>query len=352
MNFNKKHKKEPMDLVLASLGLGCWSFGGGQYWGEQSQIDVDKVVHGAVDMGVNYFDTAEAYNEGRSEESLGKAIKTLKRDDIIIGTKVNPFNCYPELLVKHCEASLQRLKTDYIDLYMIHWPIHSRSIKYFSKNQDVIDNPPTLIGAIEALRKLKKDGKIKYFGLSNYAKDRLLEVPEMDEISVNQLPYNLLCRAAEFDTIPFCINEGVPIISYMALLQGILTGKYGSLNEIPLWRRRTRHFSSKGTIESRHGEDGFEDATLSSLTAIQRISDETGISMADLAIKWVISNPAISCCLAGARTLEQLQKNVNAAQDPLDEVIKISLDDVTESLMNALGNNMDYYEAYDSDRTR
>src|SRR5690554_6776453 len=279
MGLNKDIKKESMDLPLPPLGLGCWSFGGGQYWGEQSQVDVDKVVHGAVDMGVNYFDTAEAYNEGRSEESLGKAIKTLKRDDIMIGTKISPFNCYPELLVEHCEASLRRLKTDYIDLYMIHWPIHPRSIGYFSKDQNVIDNPPTLSGAIEVLRELKKNGKVRYFGVSNYARSRLLEIPDMEEVSANQLPYNLLCRAAELDTIPFCFEKGVPIISYMALLQGILTGKYRSIEEIPIWRRRTRHFSSKETIHSRHGEDGFEDTTLTCLNAIQKISNETGISM-------------------------------------------------------------------------
>jgi myo-inositol catabolism protein IolS len=351
MSLEKNIKKKSIKLALPPLGLGCWSFGGGQYWGEQSQLDVDRVVHGAVDMGVNYFDTAEAYNEGRSEESLGKAIKTLKREDLIIGTKINPFNCYPELLVKHCEASLQRLGTDYIDLYMIHWPIHPRSIGYFSKDQNVIDNPPTITGAIEALQELKKSGKISYFGVSNYAKNRLMEIPDMDGISVNQLPYNLLCRAAELDTIPFCTEKGVPIISYMALLQGILTGKYRSIGEIPVWRRRTRHFSSKGTIYTRHGEAGFEDTTLSCLTAIQKISDETGISMADLAIKWILSNPAISCCLAGARTLDQLQKNVHAAQRPLDESIKVALDAITEPLMNAMGNSMDYYEAFDSNRT-
>src|SRR5690606_20391003 len=112
----------------------------------------------------------------RSEESLGRAIKTLKRENLIIGTKINPFNCYPELLVKHCEASLRRLGTDYIDLYMIHWPIHPRSMGYFTKDQHIIDNPPTITGAINALQELKKSGKISYFGVSNYAKNRLLEI--------------------------------------------------------------------------------------------------------------------------------------------------------------------------------
>lgn len=344
-------KKESMDLILPSLGLGCWSFGGGEYWGVQDQGDVDKVVHGAVDMGVNYFDTAEVYNDGRSEASLGKAIGALRRDKILLGTKISPSNCYPELLFEHCEASLRRLKTDYIDLYMIHWPIHAHSIRHFSEDQGVIDNPPSLMGAIETLRELKKEGKIRYFGVSNYAKSRLLEVPDFDEIAVNQLPYNLLCRAVEYDTLPFCHEKGVPIISYMALLQGILTGQYGSIDEIPPWRRRTRHFNSNGTILCRHGERGFEQETLSCLTAVQKISDECGIGMADLAIKWIIANTAINCCLAGSRTLNQLQKNVNAASLPLDLEIKLALDKATLPLMRVMGNYMDYYEAADSDRT-
>lgn len=352
MNLKKNTNRKSGDLTLPALGLGCWSFGGGQYWGEQNQADVDRVVQGAVDMGVHYFDTAEAYNEGRSEESLGKAIRPLKRDDILIGTKISPPNCYPELLIKHCEASLQRLGTDYIDLYMIHWPINTVSIKHFTNDRDVIDNPPTATGAIEVLRKLKKDGKIRHFGLSNHARNRLIEIPDITEISANQLPYNLLCRAAEWDTLPFCSENGVPIISYMALLQGILTGKYASLGNIPVLRRRTRHFSSKGNTQCRHGENGFEEETLSCLTAIQKIGDATGISMADLAIQWIIANPAIACCLAGARTLEQLQKNVHAALSPLHPDIKTALDEATGPLMRAMGNSMDYYEAYGSDRTK
>jgi len=94
------------DLKLSVLGIGCWTFGGGQYWGNQDQSDVNDVVHAAVDCGINYFDTAEAYNEGRSESSLAIAMQGLKRDEIIIGSKVTPANCYPGVLEEHCEASL------------------------------------------------------------------------------------------------------------------------------------------------------------------------------------------------------------------------------------------------------
>src|SRR5690606_5455375 len=122
------------DLKLSIIGTGCWSFGGGEYWGSQDQNDVNDVVHASVGFGINYFDTAEAYNDGRSETSLGIAMKGIPRDKLVIGTKVSPSNCYRDTLIEHCEGSLRRLETDYIDIYMIHWPIHPHSIRHFTQD--------------------------------------------------------------------------------------------------------------------------------------------------------------------------------------------------------------------------
>ncbi|GHU07858.1 hypothetical protein FACS1894158_16620 [Betaproteobacteria bacterium] len=161
------------DLSLSVIGLGCWSFGGGDYWGEQSQNDVNEVVRSAVDSGINYFDTAEAYNEGRSESSLGLAIQGLDREKIVVGTKITPANCYPGLIEKHCEDSLKRLQTDYIDLYMIHWPIHPHSIKHFTNDPAVIANPPDIACTFETLLKLQESGKIRHIGISNFSRNRM-----------------------------------------------------------------------------------------------------------------------------------------------------------------------------------
>ena len=122
-------------LSLSALGMGCWAFGGGDYWGQQSQADVDRTVRRALDLGINYFDSAEAYNEGRSEESLGKATLGLPRDRIVVGTKIGPNNTKPDVLCEHCEASLKRLGTDYIDLYMVHWPIVPHAIGQFGDGE-------------------------------------------------------------------------------------------------------------------------------------------------------------------------------------------------------------------------
>lgn len=337
-------------LELSVLGTGCWTFGGGTYWGEQNQKDVNDVVQESVRLGINYFDTAEAYNEGRSESSLGMAIAGIPRDKFLIGTKVSPSNCYPDTLLEHCEASLKRLNTDYIDLYMIHWPIHPHSIRHFTEDASVIQNPPGIESAIETLRKLKQQGKIRNFGVSNFSQTRLKNLP-LDEISVNELPYNLLCRAIEYDTLNTCQENGIGVIGYMALLQGILADIYPTLSDIPVWQRRTRHFNCKSTKECRHGEAGAEEETNLVLKGIRGICKETGFTMAEIAVKWILENPAITCTLVGSRNISELEANVNAVRQPLEREIKLELDRITLPVMEKLGNHFDYYESAENDRT-
>lgn len=337
-------------LELSIIGTGCWSFGGGEYWGEQSQKDVNTVVRASVDQGINYFDTAEAYNEGRSESSLGLAIKGLQRDRIIIGTKVSPSNCYKNTLIEHCEDSLRRLQTDYIDIYMIHWPIHPHSIRHFTDNAHIIENPPEVGEALETLKELKCAGKIRHIGVSNFSSNRLKDLP-LDEIAVNQLPYNLFCRAAEYDVLPKCEEAGLGVIGYMALLQRILGDRYSSLKDVPVWQRRTRHFDYKSSKESRHGEAGVEDEVNIALTGIRKICKETGISMPEIAIKWILDHSAITCALVGSRNAQQLEANVSAVREPLDKDVKAELDRITLPIKEKLGNHLDYYESAENDRT-
>jgi len=337
-------------LELSVLGTGCWAFGGGDYWGDQNQKDVTGVVHASVDLGINYFDTAEAYNEGRSESSLGDAIQGISRDKLVIGTKVSPSNCCKDTLIEHCESSLKRLRTDYIDLYMIHWPIHPHSIKHFSNDQKVIDSPPTIEEAVEAMRILKRQGKIREFGISNFSRNCLDDLP-LDEIAANELPYNLLCRAIEYDTMPFCEEKGIGVIGYMALLQGILADIFPSLNDVPVWQRRTRHFNSENTKECRHGEPGFEEETNEALLQIRELCDEVGLTMPEIAVKWILENPAITCTLVGSRNVRELETNVKSVQEHLGAEIKNQLNQITLPLMEKMGNHFDYYESAENDRT-
>jgi aryl-alcohol dehydrogenase-like predicted oxidoreductase len=337
-------------IELSSLGTGCWAFGGGEYWGDQNQKDAVDVVHASVDLSINYFDTAEAYNDGRSESSLGEAMKGIPRERLVIGTKVSPSNCYKETLIEHCESSLKRLQTDYIDIYMVHWPVHPHSIRHFTKDSRIIENPPTMDEAVESLRILKKQGKIRHFGVSNFSAKRLKKLP-LDEIAVNELPYNLLCRAIEYDTLPASEENGIGIIGYMALLQGILADIYPTFADIPVWQRRTRHFNSINTKECRHGEEGAEELTSIALNDIRKISRESGLSMAEIAIKWILENKAITCTLVGSRNVSELEANVKSALNPLSKDIKAELDRVTLPVMEKLGNHFDYYESAENDRT-
>jgi myo-inositol catabolism protein IolS len=341
------------DMKLSVIGAGCWAFGGGEYWGKQDQKDVEAVVLRSLELGINYFDTAETYNDGRSEESLGKALKGLSRDMVFIGTKILPSNCYPENLIEHCEASLKRLDTDYIDLYMVHWPIHPHSICCFTKDENVIKNPPTAREAFETLEKLQQQGKIRHIGVSNFAVSRLKPLEALaPSIVANELPYSLLTRAIEYEVLPYCRTHGIGVIGYMTLMQGVLADIYPTLATIPDWQRRTRHFNSKSCLLSRHGGDGAEEATTEALAAIRRIARQAGITMPDLAVKWALAQQGITCALVGSRTVRELEANLEAAAQPLDGNLLAALNKATEPLKKTMGPSFDYYESVENDRTR
>lgn len=339
------------DLTLPALGAGCWAFGGGEYWGEQNQKDVDEVVNRSLDLGINYFDTAEAYNKGASEASLGMALEG-RRGEAIIGSKISPSNCHPGALREHCDASLGRLRTDYIDLYMVHWPIHPHSIRHFTDDEAIIKNPPAVEDAFETLTKLREEGKIRHIGVSNFGVDRLKEAQAIcPDIVVDELPYSLLTRATGLEILPHCERTGVGVVGYMTLLQGLLADIYPTLDDVPPWQRRTRHFNCKRCELTRHGEDGAEDETNQALADIRSICAETGMTMPEIAVKWAVANKALTCVLVGARNIKELEANVKAVAEPLPGEIVEKLNKATDALLARLGPGFDYYENTADDRT-
>ncbi len=330
-------------LQLPALGLGTWSFGGGEYWGAQSQGDVDQVVSRAIELGLTYFDTAEMYNAGASETSLGLALRG-RRDGVLIGSKISPANAEPATLRAHCEASLRRLQTDRIDLYMMHWPIHSDSVRHFTKDESVIAHPPSTRDAFLTLAALQREGKIRHIGVSNFGVKQLEEVLALGvTLAINELPYNLLMRAIEAEILPFCRSRQIGVIGYMTLMQGVLAGDFTSFDELPPIRTRTRHFSSK-RVGSRHGEAGLESETLAALQAVRAIAREQNLPLPDLALAWSLANPGVGCVLAGCRNLEQLEENTRARDLKLSPVVLSRLNAVTEDLRQKLGSNPDFYQ--------
>lgn len=339
-------------LRLSILGVGCWAFGGGEYWGAQDQRDVNDVVHCAVDRGITYFDTAEVYNDGRSETSLGLALQELPRDRVIIGTKISPHHCTTAALVESCEASLTRLGTDYIDLYMIHWPINSLSVGHFTDDRQTIEHPPGYDEAQAGMEKLQREGKVRHVGVSNFARSALERITGNNlTVAVNQLPYSLLARAIEWDVLPYCRESGVGVIGYMTLAQGLLARTYAGFAEIPEWRRRTRHFSHRRSPLSRHGEEGAEAETGEALVRIRCIAEKSGLTMSDVAISWALKRSGITCALVGSRNVRQLEANIRGAEQALSDSIIEELNAATRPLMEKLGPGFDYYESRDRDRT-
>lgn len=343
----EKRRLGKSDLHLSVVGMGCWQFGGGNYWGEQSQTDVNHVVNRALDYGVNYFDTAEMYNDGKSEEALGEALK-VRRTEAIIGTKVTPANVYPEDLRKSCEESLKRLQTDYIDLYMVHWPINSLSVKHFTNDQGKISSPPDILEAFYTLEKLKSEGKILNIGISNHGIKQMTELQQLGvDIVTNELPYNLFSRAIESELTLYCRRNDIGIISYMPLQQGLLTGKY-SLDEIKTMQARSRHFHHRRG--ARHGEEGAEVEIKEALKVIKELSNEYGVDLITLSLSWVLSNSDITTTIVGSRNEEQLEQNLKGALYKMPPKLLSELNSVSKPILDKLGENPDYYENRNNSR--
>ena len=338
------------ELELPLLGIGCWAFGGGEYWGRQSQDEVDQIVRHAVDGGCNFFDTAEAYNGGASEISLGLALRGIPRDQVIVCTKISPSHTEPVTLVEHCEASLRRLQTDYIDLYMVHWPITAHSIRHFATGSLPT---PSATAAFETLGRLRRAGKIRHIGVSNFGREKLTEaIATGVPIAVNELPYSLLTRAIEIDILPFCRERGIGVLGYMSLLQGVLSDRYARPADLPEWRRRTRHFNCHNTPLCRHGLAGAEVETIAALEAIRAVARRVGLATSELALQWACAGDGITSSLCGVRDVAALQANIKAAAAPLDPAVRTELNRITQPLLEALGPSFDYYEHPANDRTK
>jgi len=338
------------DLKLPALGIGSWAFGGGDYWGPCDQAEVDKLVRYAVDHGCNFFDTAELYYSGGSETSLGLAIKGMDRGKVLIGSKISPSNTEPRKLAEHCEASLRRLQTDYIDLYMVHWPITPHSIRCFTTESMAT---PSVSDAFATLMRLRRAGKIRHIGVSNFGRAKLNEALATGaDIVINELPYSLLTRAIELEIMPYCQTRGVGVLGYMSLLQGVLGDGYATLDEVPVWQRRTRHFDSRRTPQCRHGLPGEEAETAAALDAIRALARSHGMSTPELALKWAIAGKGITSSLCGCRTIGKLEANIKAASEPISTMLWEKLNGITRPLMEKLGPSFDYWQNPADDRTQ
>lgn len=289
------------DLTVSRICFGCWQLSP-RFWGDIDLEPWRKAVRRAVDLGVNFIDTAGAYGDGHAETCLGDFLHAEGlRDRFIIATKTywnfkaperHPDTTY-DFIIRDCEDALQRLKTDRIDLYQIHaW--------------DHLTRPDE---AAAAMTKLRQDGKIRWIGVSNLNVEQIALYHKYMDVESLQPPYSLLTRGVEERELPFCVERRIGVMAYSPLYRGLLTGKYARDHtftddraNLPLFKGKAFH------------------AILDALDAIRPIADEYGLTVGQLAIRWVLSHPALTTAIVGIKTPQQIESMVPAVGKPLSQL--------------------------------
>ncbi len=320
--MNRKFGKT--DLMTSPVVYGC--MGGAGAFGPQEEKDSIEALQGAFDAGINFFDTAEAYGAGYSEQLLSKALKH-KRQEMVISSKVNKEHLSPSDIMEACERSLKNLDTDYLDLYLLHWP-----------NRDV-----PLADSIGALKKLQEQGKIRYYGVSNFGKEDLGDAVALGDICADQVAYHLLFRCIEFEVQPICEKNDIPLMCYSSLMQGLLAGKYRKLDDFPANRARTRMFDHRKWAEIVHKENGAEEAGQKALDRIWEIVEETGLAMEELAVGWLKAQKAVGGVIVGTRNAEQSRGLTKLMDIKLSSDVLAALSEATLELRDQLGTDIDMW---------
>ncbi len=304
---------------LTVLGLGTWAMGGGSWsWGWSGQTDEDSIrtIHEALDSGINWIDTAPLYGLGHAEELIGRVLKE-RKDDVFIATKcglrwnrkgkIRP-SLRADSIREECEASLRRLQVETLDLLQIHWPLP----------EDQIEE------GWETLVQLKNEGKVRYIGVCNFWKkhiDRILSYGKPDTI---QMPYHFLDRRFERELAGWCEEEHVSSLIYSPLLSGLLSGSITRerLQSMPRndWRRRDLRFSV---------EYGFR--ILEMVDELKEIAQGYGLTMAQLAVAWVLHQPGVSSAIIGARRPGHVKSILRAGEISLSRELLEQINRILEA---------------------
>lgn len=300
------------DLKCSVITFGAWAIGGWK-WGGTDRNEAVKAIHAAYTEGVTSIDTAPAYGQGLSEEIVAEALRELPRDKVQILTKFGlrwdikkgvlffksktndgaDFEMYKfaskESVLKECEDSLQRLKTDYIDLYQIHWH----------------DMTTQISETMEALLLLKEQGKIREIGVCNYNVEWMREAEQTVKLASNQVSYSMIMRDIEKDVVPYCLENKKSIIAYSPLQRGVLTGKL-----------KPGHVFAEGDHRQdlSHYTDENIRRTNEMLDRLRPLAQSKGATLAQLVLRWTIDQPGITIALTGARNTEQAVQNAKAVE--------------------------------------
>jgi myo-inositol catabolism protein IolS len=296
-------------IQISPIIMGTWQAGKAMWTGIDDQ-ETQTAMRAAYDAGITTFDTAEVYGNGHSERMVGKALAGI-RNQVVIATKVFSNHLKYDQVMAACQRSLKNLNTDYIDLYQIHWPPGS------------FGHPKTpLEETMNALNTLKSQGKIRAIGVSNFNRQQMEAAAQHGEIVSLQPPYSLFWRHAEKESVPHCQKNGMTVLAYSAMAQGVLTGKFGKDHQFD----KGDHRASNRLFQPDHYQ-----RVQTALDQLRPIARSCGATLGQLALAWVIAQPN-TCAIAGARNARQAVENAAAA--------KIQLSQETLSAMDGIGRSV------------
>jgi aryl-alcohol dehydrogenase-like predicted oxidoreductase len=310
------HSLGKTGIKVSPLCLGAMMFGA---WGNPDHDDSIRIIHRAVDAGINFIDTADVYSAGESEVIVGKALASLDRSRIVLATKVhaamgddpNAQGNSRRWILAECENSLRRLGVDHIDLYQIHRPDES------------VDIDETL----GALSDLVHQGKIRTFGSSTFPAEQIVEAQWVAErrgrerFMTEQPPYSILVRGIERDVLPVAQSYGMGVLPWSPLAGGWLSGSFGEGKENT--SRRAARMPGRYDLS-----DPANQRKLEIVTELSKVADEAGLSMVELALAFVLEHPAISSAIIGPRTMEQLESQLSAPDVVLDAAVLDRIDEL------------------------
>ncbi len=293
------------DLKITAVGYGAWAIGGSGWqfaWGMQNDADSIAAIHRSLELGVNWIDTAAAYGLGHSEEIVAAALKDWHGPKPYVLTKCSRLwdeqgmlhgNLRAESIQRELEASLRRLKVDVIDLYQIHWPPNPDS--------------PELEEGWSKLADLKREGKVRWIGVSNFKVDQIKRAQAIAPVTSLQPPYSLIHREVEDEILPYCLQQGTGVIAYSPMASGLLTGAMTRERAAALpkddWRHKNSDFNEPKL--SRH---------LALVEVLREIGQRHGRSPGEVAVAWTLLNPAVTGAIVGARNARQAEGVMRAGE--------------------------------------
>jgi aryl-alcohol dehydrogenase-like predicted oxidoreductase len=295
-------------------------------WGNPDHDDSIRIIHRALDAGINFIDTADVYSRGESEEIVGQALAGGRRDHVVLATKVhgtmgddpNEFGNSRRWIIKEVENSLRRLRTDWIDLYQIHRP---------ELDTDIDET-------LGALSDLVRAGKVRYIGSSTFPASQIVEAQWVaqrrgrERFVCEQPPYSILVRGVEADVLPTCRRHGMGVIPWSPLAGGWLSGRYRKDSEVPESRRADR-------IPGRYDLSLPENQVkLEKADALARLAEEAGISLIELALAFVVRHPAVTAAIIGPRTMDHLESQLSAAEVTLSDEVLDRIDEIVPPGVN------------------